>query len=69
MCRKNPKDCRAKIKCNICENAVDSTIYVQGTSKLKFFIDNQEICDNISLNEVDALLEQQTYIIDIKGDN
>lgn len=59
MCRKNPKDCRAKIKCKICENAVDSTLYVQGTSKLKFLIDNQEICDNISLNEVDNCFQEQ----------
>lgn len=52
MCRKDPKDCKAKVKCKIYDKAID----------------NPEICDNINLNEVDILLEQQTYIIDIKGE-
>lgn len=53
MCKKSPENCKAKVKCQIC----------------KVLLDNQENRDKISLNTVDALLEQQTYIIDIKGDN
>lgn len=52
MCRKNPKDCKAKIRCECC--------------KEKLAIEQKD--DKLSLDEVDTMFEQQHHVIKIKGE-
>lgn len=52
MCRKNPKDCKAKVKCKCC--------------KEKLAIEQKD--DTLNLNEVDTQFEQQHYIIETRGE-
>lgn len=54
MCRKNPNDCRAKIKCKCC--------------KEKLEIEQKDDTLNLNLNEVDSMFEQQHYIIETRGE-
>lgn len=52
MCRKNPKDCKAKVKCKCCIKQVD----------------NSKEHDILTLTEVDNKFEQQHYVIEVKGE-
>ena len=50
MCRKDPSECKAKIKCRCCVKPIDKK---QESGKL-------------SLNEVDNQFEQQLFILILK---
>lgn len=52
MCKKSPKDYKAKIKCKVC----------------KVLLDNSENDAKISLNEVDNSFQEQQYIVYVKGE-
>lgn len=52
MCKKDPNECKAKIKCKCCKE------------KLAF----EQESGKLSLSEVDNQFEQQTYIISVKGE-
>lgn len=52
MCRKNPKDCKAKIKCKCC--------------KEKLAIEQKD--DKLILDQVDVTFEQYHCIIEVKGE-
>lgn len=52
MCKKSPKDCKAKIKCGVCKDSLD----------------NSENDAKISLNEVDNSFQEKQYIVYVKGE-
>ena len=75
MCKKDPRDCKALVKCLACIKRQEMTQLREAYMKAKengdvesykINVDTKVDCGNISINEVDELLEQQIFIINIK---
>lgn len=58
MCKKDPESCKAKVKCIRCKEMINSN----------FIVDNDKQNGKLDLNEVDNRVEEQMYIINVKGD-
>ena len=52
MCKKLPEQCKAKVKCKCCTKPLDK----------------EKEGSKLNLTELDSQFEQQSFIIDIKGD-
>lgn len=75
MCRKDPSECKAKTKCTACikrqEMSKIRDAYLEAKEKCevksyKIVVDGGQEIGKLNLNEIDELLEQQTFIINIK---
>ncbi|QEG08308.1 hypothetical protein HWC26_gp056 [Aeromonas phage 2L372X] len=75
MCRKDPSECKAKTKCTACikrqEMSKIRNAYLEAKEKCevksyKIVVDSGQETGKLNLNEIDELLEQQTFIINIK---
>lgn len=76
MCRKSPEHCKAKIKCKCCikqqemSKLRDAYLEAKENGEVKSYkitLDSNKGDDTLTLNEVDSKLEQQHYVIEIKG--
>ena len=75
MCRKSPEQCNAKVKCKCCikrqEMSKIRNAYLKAkengeVKSYKIVVDSGQETGKLNLNEIDELLEQQTFIINIK---
>ena len=76
MCRKDPSECKAKTKCSACTKRQEMSklrdAYLEAkengeVKSYKIVVDSEQETGKLNLNEIDELLEQQTFIINIKG--
>lgn len=74
MCKKSPKQCKAKVKCSACikrqemSKLRDAYLEAKEKGEVKITLDSNKEPDILTLNEVDTMFEQQYYVIDIKGE-
>ena len=77
MCRKDPSECKAKVKRKCCIKRQEMSklrdAYLEAKEKgevksYKILIDSEQEDGKLSLNEVDNQFEQQHYVIEIKGE-
>lgn len=77
MCRKSPEQCKAKVKCECCikrqemSKLRDAYLEAKENGEVKSYkitLDSNKEDDTLTLNEVDSKLEQQHYVIDVKGE-
>ena len=79
MCKKDPKDCKAEVKCLACIKRQEMShlhlheAYVKAkenddVKSYKITVDRSQKDSKLSLNEVDNLNEQEEFIINVKGD-
>lgn len=77
MCRKDPNQCKAKIKCSACikrqEMSKIRNAYLEAKEKgevssYKIVVDSEQEDGKLNLNEVDSLFEQQYCVIEIEGE-
>ena len=75
MCRKDPSECKAKTKCSACTKRQEMSklrdAYLEAkengeVKSYKIVVDSEQETGKLNLNEIDELLEQQTFIINIK---
>lgn len=75
MCKKSPEQCKAKVKCRCCikrqEMSKIRNAYLEAkengeVKSYKIVVDSGQETGKLNLNEIDELLEQQTFIINIK---
>ena len=77
MCKKLPEQCKAKVKCKCCikrqemSKLRDAYLEAKENGEVKSYkitLDSNRENGTLSLNEVDSKSEQQSFIIDIRGD-
>lgn len=77
MCKKDPKDCKAEVKCLVCIKRKEMSqlreAYMEAkenddVKSYKITVDSSQKDSKLSLNEVDNLNEQEEFIINVKGD-
>ncbi|ULG01404.1 hypothetical protein phiA019_0057 [Aeromonas phage phiA019] len=77
MCKKSPEQCKAKVKCKCCIKRQEMSklreAYLEAkengeVKSYKITLDSNREDDTLTLNEVDSKFEQQSFIIDIRGD-
>lgn len=77
MCKKDPDQCKAKIKCSACIKRQEMSklhdAYLEAKEKgevksYKIVVDSEQEAGKLGLNEVDNQFEQQHYVIEIKGE-
>lgn len=77
MCKKSPDQCKVKVKCKCCvkrqemSKLRDAYLEAKENGEVKSYIitlDSNKEDGKLTLNEVDSKLEQQHYVIDVKGE-
>lgn len=77
MCKKSPEQCKAKVKCKCCikrqemSKLRDAYLEAKENGEVKSYkivVDSEQETSKLNLTELDSQFEQQSFIIDIKGD-
>ena len=77
MCKKDPNQCKAKIKYSACikrqemSKIRDAYLEAKENGEIKSYkitLDSNREDDTLSLNEVDRKFEQQYFVIEVKGE-
>ena len=77
MCKKSQEQCKAKTKCKCCikrqkmSKLREAYLEAKENGEVKSYkitLDSNREDDALTLNEVDSKFEQQSFIIDIRGD-